>query len=107
VYHRDSVHYWLTHRLYEGWISKRIPLHDVERSSIDAHPLVRVYSRREYRRVLQRAGFRHVRLAVRHYRPGDAYLLWGLQRRVRVLAAEPVNTLIGRAAGWYLCAAAS
>jgi ubiquinone/menaquinone biosynthesis C-methylase UbiE len=107
VYHRDSVHYWLTHRLYEGRISKRVPLRDVERSSIDAHPLVRVYSRREYRRVLTRAGFRHVQLAVRHYRPGDAYLLWGLQRRVRALGAEPVNALIGRAAGWYLCAVAS
>jgi ubiquinone/menaquinone biosynthesis C-methylase UbiE len=107
VYHRDSVHYWLTHRLYEGRISKRVPLRDVERSSIDAHPLVRVYSRREYRRVLTRAGFRHVQLAVRHYRPGDDYLLWGLQRRVRALGAEPVNALIGRAAGWYLCAVAS
>jgi ubiquinone/menaquinone biosynthesis C-methylase UbiE len=104
VYNRDSLHYWLSQRLYAGLIARSGALHDVERSSADAHPLVKVYSRRQLRRLLNRAGFSQVSLHVRQYMHGDAYLLSRLQSRVPALNTPAVNTRLGNWAGWYLCA---
>lgn len=106
VYHRDSLHYWLSQRLLEGRVAGRGALRNVERSSVDAHPLVRVYSRRQFRSAIRDAGFRSVRITIRHFQPGDAYLPWNLVEHLRPLTTEPVNRFIGRIAGWYLCAEA-
>jgi len=105
VYHRDSLHYWLSQRLHAGLIQRTGALRDVERSSVDAHPLVHVYSRRELRALLRAAGFADISLSVRHYHPGDAYGFTRLHRW-GLLTGDRARDLIGNTAGWYLCAAA-
>ena len=104
VYHRHSLHYWLTHRLYRGLIVRSGSLREVERSSVGAEPLVRAYGRAELRRLLRSAGFTQVTTSVHQYDPGDAWGLWGIQRRLPFLAAPRVNETLGRLAGWYLVA---
>lgn len=93
LYHRGSLHYWLWQRLYER---RRGPLRNVEHSSVDAHPLVRVNSRRELRYLLKQAGLVDVRILVRHFHWGDVPFGYLLEGRVR--APE----WIGRVAGWYV-----
>ena len=66
---------------------------NVERSSIDARPLVRVYTPREVRQLLSAAGFRTARTIVRQFRwpdvPFGGQLQW--------LPAPS-----GRRFGWYV-----
>jgi ubiquinone/menaquinone biosynthesis C-methylase UbiE len=103
VYHRDSTYFWITKILREGlrrgglW---RESLGDlmarVEVSSVDAKPLVRVYGRRQLRRMMHAAGFTDVTLAVRH----EWSDLTPLLRKARV------DDFAGRHFGWYLIARA-
>jgi ubiquinone/menaquinone biosynthesis C-methylase UbiE len=103
VYHRESTYFWITKILREGIVRGglfRESLGDllarVEVSSIDAKPLVRVYSRRQLRRMMRAAGFVDVRLAVRH----ESSDLTPLLRSRRL------HDVVGRHFGWYLIARA-
>jgi ubiquinone/menaquinone biosynthesis C-methylase UbiE len=105
VYHRDSAFYWLSKVLHEGLLKRRLVgeslgdiLAEVEVSSINAKPLVNVYSRRRLRQMMNAAGFIDIRLSVRHH--ADALIV----RRIR---NPRVRSFLGRHAGWYLVAVAS
>ena len=113
VYNRDSLHYWVNQVLFHGILCREL-LHErsmagvlsagVERSSVGARPLVRVYSARRLRGLMRAAGFRAVETTVRHFHPSDTFLTQRLPPRVRALRDPHVLDRIGRLAGWYLVA---
>jgi hypothetical protein len=106
VYNRDSGFYWVEQVLRFGFLQGQLPRErsmanvlsrNVERSSIGARPLVRVYSRRTLRRLLATAGFCDITVTPSPFRPADTFLTRHLPRRVQaVLSSLP--------AGWYLIA---
>jgi ubiquinone/menaquinone biosynthesis C-methylase UbiE len=108
VYNRNSLHYWLQQVLYTGLVAgelwrtrsmQQILSAGVERSSIGARPLVRVYSRRQMRRLFRAAAFGHCSTSVRHFRPEDTFVTaTAVGRR---LVARHSDT-VGRLAGWYV-----
>ncbi len=113
VYNRNSFHYWLTQVAYRGifkgdLIRERsmggVLSSGVEYSSIEARPLVRVYSQREMRAHLSDAGFVDVRTNVRHFHASDTPLTYVLRRRVKRLDDPQVLDRIGRIGGWYVIA---
>lgn len=103
VYNRLSLHYWgqqvlmigllqgalLKERSMEGVLSR-----GVELSSIDARPLVRVYSPRRLKQMMRSAGFDDVQAIVRHMNPTDAPLVGRLP--------ESTRERLGRRVGWYV-----
>jgi 2-polyprenyl-3-methyl-5-hydroxy-6-metoxy-1,4-benzoquinol methylase len=110
VYNRNSLHYLLTqvlvHGLAEGELftegsMSRVLARRVEAGAreSDARPLVRVYSPRQVRRLLERVGLQDVRVFVRHYRASDSPLTYAW--RNRGLHPRLLNS-IGRIAGWYV-----
>lgn len=111
VYNRSSVHYWVQQFLFEGVIRRAlieergmegVLSRGVERSSIGARPLVRVYSPRQLRRMLAEAGFRDVHSSVWHFKPSDSFLTEALASRFPRLADPATAEKIGRRAGWYV-----
>jgi ubiquinone/menaquinone biosynthesis C-methylase UbiE len=68
LYNRNSLHYWLETILWQGIVHHRLLRESVgevlsstiERTSIGARPLVRVYSERQVQGMLRRAGFAEV-----------------------------------------------
>jgi ubiquinone/menaquinone biosynthesis C-methylase UbiE len=113
VYNRDSLHYWVHQVLTRGvlmggLIRERnmagVLSSGVEYSSIDARPLVRVYSRRQLRRMMQEAGFADVEIRVRHFRASDTIPTRVLAKLTPSLAAPARLDRIGRLAGWYVIA---
>ena len=76
----------------------------VEYSSIDARPLVRVYSRRQLRRMMSEAGFTGVEIRVRHFRDTDTIPTRALAKLVPPLADPGRLDRLGRLAGWYVIA---
>ena len=76
----------------------------VERSSIGARPLVRVYSAREARRLLRRAGFADVSTTVGVFNRIDTPISDVLSRRTRLLDNPATLERLGRIAGWYVLA---
>jgi ubiquinone/menaquinone biosynthesis C-methylase UbiE len=110
VYNRNSLHFWLQQVLYTGLMAgelwrtrsmQQILSAGVEHSSIGARPLVRVYSRRQMRRLFRAAGFRHRSMSVRHFRPEDTFVTATAPGR-RLVARHSHN--VGRLAGWYIIA---
>jgi ubiquinone/menaquinone biosynthesis C-methylase UbiE len=103
VYHRDSTFFWISKILREGVYDGKLRhglgelLATVEVSSIDAKPLVRVYSRRQLRRMMVGAGFVGGRITVRHEWSNITPLVRG--RRV--------HGWLGRTVGWYVIATAT
>jgi hypothetical protein len=69
----------------------------VERSRVDARPLVRVYSPRQVRRMLKAAGFAEVRTVVTHFHWGDIPYGAALEKR-----NVPAPAFLGRTVGWYV-----
>jgi ubiquinone/menaquinone biosynthesis C-methylase UbiE len=107
VYNRNSLHYWLQQVLLEGIVGRGlleersmegVLSRGVERSSIGARPLVRVYSPRKVRRLMRQAGFNEVRTVVRHLRPEDSFLTDSVRRYLRPRTLDA----LGRVAGWYV-----
>jgi len=104
VYNRDSFHFWV-HQvafrgvLHGGLVRERgiggVLSTGVERTSIGARPLVRVYSRRQMRALLSGAGFERIEIDVSPFRPSDTVLT----RRL------PARVPLGH--GWYLIARGS
>ena len=113
VYNRSSFHYWINQVLYRG-ILRRELLRErsmagvlssgVERSSIGARPLVRVYSPRQMRAEMSQAGFREVESDVRHFRASDTFVTQLLETRVAALRDPQALDRIGRIGGWYVVA---
>jgi ubiquinone/menaquinone biosynthesis C-methylase UbiE len=95
LYNRHSWHYWLETILWQGVVHRRLLREDVgdilsttiERTSIGARPLVRMYSPREVRRMLRGTGFKFVTTWVCPGRHEDSRLL----RRAPLPAGVPLG----------------
>lgn len=74
----------------------------VERSSIGARPLVRVYSPGEVRRLLRRAGFVDVSTRVGVFNTLDTPISDVLARRTHMLDNPKMLDRLGRIGGWYV-----
>ena len=74
----------------------------VEFSTIGARPLVNVYTPRQTRAMLERAGFVDVRTEVRHFHANDAFIYALLSPRIAKLRESAVLDRVGRLAGWYV-----
>ncbi len=109
VYNRMSYHYWLFQVAWLGVLHGQIVSErgmsgvlsrgaSSGRKLSRARPLVRVYSRRELRRLMVDAGFRDVRLSVGGFNPGDVPFTWNLNN-------PRTQAWLGRTGGWYVCAA--
>jgi SAM-dependent methyltransferase len=110
LYNRHSLHYWLGQVFWEELVRGGLRREQsmlgvlsagVERSSVGARPLVRVYSARDVRVALYRVGFGTVRTLARHFHWEDiphATLLG----RAPALRSEAMQARIGRVAGWYV-----
>jgi hypothetical protein len=73
----------------------------VEYTSIGARPLVRVYSRRRLRAMMDAAGFAEVDIHARHFHLVDTPVTHPL-RRLRWAHNGRVLDRIGRIGGWYV-----
>jgi ubiquinone/menaquinone biosynthesis C-methylase UbiE len=113
VYNRSSLHYWLNQVLLQGIIRRQlleersmegVLSRGVEVSSIDARPLVRVYSPRQMRRLMTEAGFSDVTTTVRHYQRSDTFVTDILASRIRALDSTALYERLGQIAGWYVVA---
>jgi ubiquinone/menaquinone biosynthesis C-methylase UbiE len=114
VYNRRSFHYWLSQVMVGGILQRGlleegsmagVLARGVERTSIGARPLVRVYSRSEVRRMLIDAGFLDVRTSIWGFDVEDTPISTWLARRTRLLDGARVRELIGRVGGWYVVGA--
>jgi ubiquinone/menaquinone biosynthesis C-methylase UbiE len=111
VYNRSSFHYWL-YQVWQNGIRQRqlfeersmagVLSRGVERSSIGARPLVRVYSPRQLRKFLSAVGFKRVRTQVGVFNASDTPITAVLERRTRWLDDPRTLDRIGRVGGWYL-----
>jgi len=105
VYNRHSLHYAVAQVWWQGLMHGGLRREGsmagvlsttVERTSIGARPLVRVYTASELRDELRSAGFVDVRTTRRHFRWAD--IGW----RTLGESAPSVRRRIGEAAGWYV-----
>jgi ubiquinone/menaquinone biosynthesis C-methylase UbiE len=111
VYNRWSFHYWLFQVWHQG-IRNRLLIEErsmagvlsrgVERSSIGARPLVRVYSPPEVRRLMRDAGFETPRTRVGVFNTIDTPISDVLARRTHLLDSPRVREWIGHLGGWYV-----
>ena len=111
VYNSHSLHYWfnqvLGHGIIKGDLLRERSMagvlsSTVERTSIDARPLVNVYSRKDVRNMLRQAGFVDVRVHSRHFNKTDAFPYEAAARRIARLRDPKLLDRIGRKAGWYV-----
>jgi ubiquinone/menaquinone biosynthesis C-methylase UbiE len=111
VYNRRSFYYWISLVLLQGILHRQlleersmagVLARGVERTSIGARPLVRVYSAPELRRMLHDSGFVDVRTTVRHFRVEDTPLSAWAARWIGGLRSPALLDRIGRIGGWYL-----
>lgn len=111
VYNRRSFHYWLFQVLHQGLWRRQlfqersmegVLSRGVERSSIGARPLVRVYSPRQLRRMLRAAGFEQATTSVGVFNTIDTPITDALARRTRLLEDRKVLDWLGRIGGWYV-----
>lgn len=111
VYNRQSFHYWLFQVLWQGIRHGQLReegsmagvlSRGVERSSIGARPLVRVYTPRQVRAMLSRAGFAEVRTQVGVFNTMDTPISQVLARHTRLLDDRRVLDWLGRVGGWYV-----
>ena len=112
LYNRRSLHYWLNQVVWRGFRKGELRRqgsmaavlsNGVERSSIGARPLVRVYSPRDARRLMVAAGFAGVSVTTRHFRWADVPYLQIASRSALLCRPEFLDT-VGRVAGWYVIA---
>jgi ubiquinone/menaquinone biosynthesis C-methylase UbiE len=114
VYNKRSFHYWLSQVLLEGILYRGlfeegsmegVLARNVERTSIDARPLVRVYSPSRLRRMLADAGFIGVHTSIGGFNVEDTPISAVLARRTRMLERPTTRERIGRIGGWYVMGA--
>jgi ubiquinone/menaquinone biosynthesis C-methylase UbiE len=112
VYNKASLHYWFAQVLYWGLWKRKLftegsmeaVLSHVEHSTVGARPLVRVYTPRQTRRLLEDAGFTDVRSSVRQFKAQDTPFTALLEPLFPPLRNPRVLDRIGRLAGWYVIA---
>jgi ubiquinone/menaquinone biosynthesis C-methylase UbiE len=111
VYNRRSFHYWLSQVLLEGVLRRRLLRErsmeavlaaNVERTSIEARPLVRVYSPPRVRHMLREAGFAAVRTEVGGFKAEDTPISAVIARHTGLLNSRAVLDRLGRIGGWYV-----
>jgi ubiquinone/menaquinone biosynthesis C-methylase UbiE len=111
VYNRNSFHYWISQVLTQGIIRRQLFVErsmsgvlsrGVERSSIEARPLVRVYNHSALRRMLSAAGFTGIRTTMRHFNAWDTPISYWVTNRIPALGSRMVLDRIGRIGGWYV-----
>ena len=111
VYNRNSFHYWISQVFWQGIVQRQlleersmagVLSRNVEYSTIGARPLVRVYSPRQVRKALERAGFTSVTTSKGVYNVDDTPITAVLARRFPKLKEEGVLIALGRVAGWYV-----
>ena len=111
VYNRRSFHYWLSQVLlegifYRGLLEERsmegVLARNVERTSINARPLVRVYSPPRLRAMLSQASFTGVCTSVGGFNVEDTPISAVIARHTRLLDSPRVREKIGRIGGWYV-----
>jgi ubiquinone/menaquinone biosynthesis C-methylase UbiE len=111
VYNRRSFHYWLFQVLWQGirhgqLLEERsmggVLSRGVERSSISARPLVRVYTPGQVRRMMRRAGFVSVSSSVGVFSAIDTPMTDVLRRHTRLLDNPAMLDRLGRIGGWYV-----
>jgi len=116
VYNRRSFHYWLFQVLHQGIRHRQlfeegsmegVLSRGVERSSIGARPLVRVYGPGQLRRMLRAAGFDRVSTSVGVFNAIDTPITDTLARRTHLLDNPKTLDRLGRIGGWYLLGAGS
>ena len=108
LYHRNSAFYWLNTIVVSGLLHGRLLtagyrrlVADIERHDhTDALPLVKVYSRRDMRRMFKR--FRSVQIEVHHLEPGHFSYLARLVRRM----PDGWFRRASNSLGWYIFAKA-
>jgi ubiquinone/menaquinone biosynthesis C-methylase UbiE len=115
VYNRRSFHYWLSQVMLGGILQRGlleegsmegVLARRVERTSIGARPLVRVYGPSQLRRMLIDAGFIGVQTSIRGFNAEDTPISTWLARHTRLLDSSSVRERIGRVGGWYVIGAA-
>lgn len=113
VYNRNSFHYWITQVLDHGLLRRKlfkegsmegVMSTTVEKTSVDARPLVKVYSRKDMKALLEAAGFVGVSAHARHYRIGDTQVTKLLARVIRPVKKPSFLDRLGRIGGWYVIA---
>jgi ubiquinone/menaquinone biosynthesis C-methylase UbiE len=114
VYNRHSLHYWIDQFLLNGMIRRRffrrrgmrgVLASSVEQSSVKAELLVRVYTARQLKRLMEDAGFVDITVLRRHFRPEDTFVSAALVNRgLGVLRSARIQRYLGSRAGWYLVA---
>ncbi len=111
VYNKQSFHYWLSQVAMRGVLQRGllkegsmggVLAHGVERTSIDARPLVRVYSPRQLRRMLLDAGLVAVHTCVRGFDIGDTPISAWIAHHTSLLDSVSARERIGRIGGWYV-----
>jgi hypothetical protein len=113
VYNKRSFHYWidqvLAHGVIQGGIVREGGMRGVlarwvEHSTTGARPLVRVYTPRAARRMMERAGFTGVTTVVRHFHSDNTFVTQRLARRVRWMRDPALHERLARIGGWYVVA---
>lgn len=111
VYNRRSLQYWLMQVLVRGLLQRGlfeegsmegVLARSVERTSIGARPLVRVYSPPQLRRMLTDAGFTDVQTSVRGFNAEETPFSHLLASHTHLLDSPNVRDRVGRIAGWYV-----
>jgi SAM-dependent methyltransferase len=111
LYNRRSFHYWLFQFLWQGIRHGQLReegsmagvlSRGVERSSIDARPLVRAYTPGEVRRLLDDAGYVDVTTAVGVFNTIDTPITDVLARRTHLLDDRRTLDWLGHVGGWYV-----
>jgi ubiquinone/menaquinone biosynthesis C-methylase UbiE len=111
VYNRHSFHYWISQVAVRGILlgallregsMAGVLASGVELSSIDARPLVRVYSARRLRQMLVDAGFADVRVSVRGFKVEDTPISAWLAAHTHALHSRRLLDGLGRLGGWYV-----
>jgi SAM-dependent methyltransferase len=113
VYNKRSFHYWidqvLAHGVIQGGIVREGGMQGVlarwvEHSTAGARPLVRVYTPRATRRLMEGAGFTNVTTTLRHFHPDNTFVTQRLAKQVRLLRDPAVHDWLARIGGWYVIA---
>jgi ubiquinone/menaquinone biosynthesis C-methylase UbiE len=111
VYNRNSFHYWIHQVAWQGIYKRRLVAErsmagvlssGVERTSIGARPLVRVYSSRQVRGMMQNAGFVSVSTSIDGFNTVDTPISDVLSRRTHWLDDPGRIERLGRLGGWYV-----
>jgi ubiquinone/menaquinone biosynthesis C-methylase UbiE len=111
VYNRRSLQYWVMQVAVRGILQRGlledgsmagVLAHYVETTSIDARPLVRVYSPRQLRRMLTDAGLVDVHTSVRGFNVEETPISAWIAHNTHLLGSARAREWIGRIAGWYV-----